>query len=75
MFLGSCPLSLRIDRTTEYWGFPHSSVGKESTCKAGDSSLIRGSGKSPGGGKGPLQYSGLENPMDSTVHGVAKSQM
>ena len=22
----------------------------------------------------PLQYSGLENSMDSTVHGVAKSQ-
>ena len=42
MFLGSCPLSLRIDRTTEYWGFPHSSVGKESTCKAGDPSLIPG---------------------------------
>ena len=29
----------------------------------------------PGEGKGyPLQYSGLENSMDSTVHGVAKSQ-
>ena len=26
-------------------------------------------------GKGyPLQYSGLENPMDCTVHGVAKSR-
>ena len=22
----------------------------------------------------PLQYSGLENPMDDTVHGVAKSR-
>ena len=30
--------------------------------------------RSPGGGKGsPLQYTGLENSMDSTVHGVAKS--
>ena len=29
--------------------------------------------RSPGGGHGnPLQYSGLENSMDSTVHGVAK---
>ena len=29
----------------------------------------------PGEGKGyPLQYSGLENSMDSIVHGVAKSQ-
>ena len=39
-------------------GFPHSSVGKESTCNAGDPSLIPGSGKSPGEGIGyPLQYS------------------
>ena len=31
--------------------------------------------ESPGEGKGyPLQYSGLENPMDCVVHGVAKSQ-
>ena len=30
---------------------------------------------SPGEGKGyPLQYSGLDNSMDHTVHGVAKSQ-
>ena len=30
---------------------------------------------SPGEGKGyPLQYSGLENSMDSVVHGVAESQ-
>ena len=32
-------------------------------------------GRSPGEGNGyPLQYSGLENSMDYTVHGVAKSQ-
>ena len=32
---------------------------------AGDPSLIPGSGRSPGEGKGyPLQYSGLENSMD-----------
>ena len=31
--------------------------------------------RSPGEGKGyPLQYSGLENPRDYTVHGVAKSR-
>ena len=30
--------------------------------------------RSPGEEKGYLQYSGLENSMDSTVHGVAKSQ-
>ena len=39
-------------------GFPHSSVGKESTCNAGDPSLIPGPGRSPGEGIGyPLQYS------------------
>ena len=38
-------------------GFPHSSVGKESTCDAGDCGLIPGLGRSPGEGKGyPLQY-------------------
>ena len=41
--------------------------------------LIPGSGRSAGGGHGnSLQYSCLENPMDSealqaTVHGVAKT--
>jgi len=29
-------------------GFPHSSVGKESACNAGDPGLIPGLGKSPG---------------------------
>ena len=39
-------------------GFPHSSVGKESACNAGGPSLIPGSGRSTGEGKGyPLQYS------------------
>ena len=32
-------------------GFPESSVGKESTCIAGDLGLIPGLGRSPGGGK------------------------
>ena len=54
-------------------GFPHSSVGKESTCNAGDPGLIPGSRRSAGEGIGyPLQYSGPENSMDYTVHGVAK---
>ena len=35
-------------------GFPHSSVGKESACNAGDPSLIAGSGRSTGEGKGYL---------------------
>ena len=55
-------------------GFPDSSVGKEFTCNAGESGSIPGLGRSSGEGKGyPLQYSGLENSMDSIVHGVAKS--
>ena len=40
------------------WGFPDSSVGKESTCNAGDPSSIPGLGRSAGEGMGyPLQYS------------------
>ena len=39
-------------------GFPHSSVGKESTCNAGDPVLTPGSGRSAEEGIGyPLQYS------------------
>ena len=39
-------------------GFPDSLVGKESTCNAGDSTSISGSGRSAGEGIGyPLQYS------------------
>ena len=39
-------------------GFPDSSVGKESSCNAGDPSSIPGSGRSAGEGIGyPLQYS------------------
>ena len=40
------------------WGFPDSSIGKESACNAEDPSLIPGSGRSPGEWMGyPLQYS------------------
>ena len=39
-------------------GFPDTSVGKESTCNAGDPGSIPGLGRSPGEGIGyPLQYS------------------
>ena len=39
-------------------GFPHSSVGKESTCNAGDPRSIPGLGRFTGEGIGyPLQYS------------------
>ena len=41
------------------------SNGKESTCNAGDSGSIPGSGKYPEGGHGnPLEHSCLVNPMD-----------
>ena len=50
------------------WGFPDSSVGKESNCNAGDSGSIPAMGRSAGKGIGyPLRYSGLENSMDCIV--------
>ena len=50
-------------------------ICKESALNAGNLSSIPGLGRDPGEGKGyPLQYSGLENPMDCIVHGVTKSQ-
>ena len=56
--------------TPVFLGFPCDSAGKESTCNAGDLASIPGLGRSPGEGNGyPLQYSGLENSMDSIVHG------
>ena len=58
----------------ELLDLPDSSVGKESTCNAGDPGSISGSGRSAGEGIGyPLQYSGLENSMDCIARGVTKS--
>ena len=59
-------------------GLPWWLSGKEFACNAEDSSLIPGSGRSPGGGNGnPLQYPCLKNPMArgawrAAVHGVTK---
>ena len=54
---------------------PRDSDGEESACNTGDLGSIPGLGGSPGEGKGySLQYSGLENSMDSIVHRIAKSQ-
>ena len=54
-------------------GFPCGSAGKESACSAGELGLIPGLGRSPGEGKGySLQYSGLDDSVDYTVHGFAK---
>ena len=61
--------------------FPGGSDSKESACKAGDSGLISGSGRAPGGGNdNPLQCSCLKSPMDrragwAIVHGVTESEM
>ena len=56
-------------------GFSGGSAGKESACDVGDLGLIPGLGRSPEEGNSyPLQYSGLENSVDSILHGVAKSQ-
>ena len=64
-------------------GFSDGSVGKESTCNAGDMGevgLIPGLGRSHGGGNSnPLQYSCLKTPVDretwqATVHSIAKNQ-
>ena len=70
----------RNDKNRIRWleNFPGGSVGKESTCNAGDMGLIPGSGRSLGErNDNPLQYSSLGNPMDreawlATVHGVAR---
>ena len=78
MFSFNMHLRFILERVYLILGFPHSSVGKESACNAGDPGLIPGSGRSPGEGNGnPLQYSCLENPMDrgawqATVHGFTR---
>ena len=55
-------------------GFPGGSDGKESACSAGDLGSIPGLGRPPGKAKGsPLQYSGLETPMDGPGPGVTES--
>ena len=47
-------------------GFPGGSAGEESTCNAGDLGSVPGLGRSLEKGMATqLQYSGLENSMDS----------
>ena len=61
--------------TPVFLGFPCGSAGKESACNAGDPGLIPGLRRFPGEGKGsPLQYPGLEKPMDCIARGVTKGQ-
>ena len=58
-----------------FMGFPGGYADKESACNTGELGLI---GKIPWRSKRgfciPLQYSGLENPMNHRVHGVGTSQ-
>ena len=71
--------NLKETFSTALSGYPGGSVNKESSCNAGDLSLIPELRRSLGKGNGYLlQYSCLENPMDrgawqATVHGVTKS--
>ena len=67
-----------------YINVPGSSMSKKSICNAGnagETGLIPGSGKPPGGGHGnPPQYSCLENPVDrgdwwAIGHRVPNSQI
>ena len=61
--------------TSPCWqkGLPCGSADKESARSAGDLGLVPGLGRSPGEEQGyPLRYSGLENFLDSTVHGLAE---
>ena len=80
---GGCnPWGYKELDTTEVTEHPHTDGlgGKESTCSAGDTGSISGSGRSPGGANGnPLQYSCLKNPTDkgtwwATIQKVTKSQ-
>ena len=56
-------------------GFSDSSVGKESTCNAGDSSSIPGRGRSSGEGIGyPLQYlASLEAQLVKNLSAMQKT--
>ena len=48
--------NIELTLSLSFSGLPDSSIGKESTCNAGNPCLIPGSGRSPGEGKGyPLQ--------------------
>ena len=63
-YLTSCSF---LDTFAGIFSYSCGLAGKESACNAGDLGLIPGLGRSPGERKGYLlQYSGLENCMDSS---------
>ena len=60
--------------TPVFLGFPGGSDSKESACNVADLGSAPGLGRAPGGGHGNLlQYSCLENPMDTPVFLPGKS--
>ena len=60
-----------LTAASPWTGFPGGSDSKESTCNAGDLSLIPGWGRSPGEGNGnPFQYSCLGNPWTEAPNGL-----
>ena len=64
--MGGVPHSGPQQMSKSFVGFPGGSDGKESTCNVGEPGLIPGLGRSPGeSSSNPLQYSCLENSMDS----------
>ena len=64
-----CHFCLQIELLNNFRGFPDSSVGKESTCNAGDPRSIPGSGRSAGEGIGyPFQYSCGSAGKESACH-------
>ena len=71
---------IKLPATFRGLGFPSGSDGQESAYNARDQGSIPGLGRYPGEGNGnPLQYSCLENNMDTgswqvTVHGVGQNQ-
>ena len=73
-FLSSPSQTENQSEAGKFQGFPGSSAGKESACNVGDLGSIPGLGRSGEGNSYPPQYSGLENSMDCTVHGVEKSR-
>jgi len=54
--------------TSFVWGFPHSSLDKESTCNAGDPGSIPGLGRSTGEGMEKSRILALES--EGTIKGM-----
>ena len=69
------PMNFTAFFTDRVWSWASPVAQRERICcsagDAGDTGLIPGSGRSPGGGHGnPLQYSCLENPMTEEPGGL-----